>query len=42
MGMTEHNQSDPRFPARVEGHLVFHCHMLGHEDAGMMGTISVE
>jgi FtsP/CotA-like multicopper oxidase with cupredoxin domain len=25
-----------------KGTFVFHCHMLGHEDAGMMGTIRVE
>ena len=23
------------------GHFVFHCHILGHEDAGMMQTVDV-
>ena len=23
------------------GHFVFHCHILGHEDAGMMQTVQV-
>ncbi len=24
-----------------DGHFVFHCHILGHEDVGMMKTIEV-
>ncbi len=23
------------------GHFVFHCHILGHEDGGMMKTVEV-
>jgi FtsP/CotA-like multicopper oxidase with cupredoxin domain len=26
----------------IVGTFVFHCHILEHEDAGMMGTIRVE
>ena len=28
-------------PANIVGLFVYHCHMLGHEDAGMMGAIAV-
>ena len=31
-----------RIPFRhFTGHFVFHCHILGHEDAGMMMTVQV-
>jgi len=30
-----------KFPASVAGRFVFHCHVLQHEDAGMMGLIEV-
>ena len=29
-------------PKRFTGKFVFHCHVLGHEDNGMMGTAVVE
>ncbi len=29
-------------PKRFTGKFVFHCHILGHEDAGMMGTAVVD
>ena len=30
-----------RIPFAIVGDFVYHCHILGHEDAGMMAKISV-
>jgi FtsP/CotA-like multicopper oxidase with cupredoxin domain len=30
-----------RFHQNISGEFVFHCHILGHEDKGMMGLIRV-
>jgi hypothetical protein len=30
-----------RFRKNISGEFVFHCHILGHEDKGMMGLIRV-
>jgi FtsP/CotA-like multicopper oxidase with cupredoxin domain len=30
-----------RIPFNVLGDFVYHCHILGHEDSGMMAKISV-
>jgi len=30
-----------RIPFTIVGDFVYHCHILGHEDAGMMAKISV-
>jgi hypothetical protein len=30
-----------RFRRNIAGEFVFHCHILGHEDKGMMGLIRV-
>jgi FtsP/CotA-like multicopper oxidase with cupredoxin domain len=30
-----------RIPFAILGDFVYHCHILGHEDSGMMAKISV-
>ena len=29
-------------PVKYTGKFVFHCHVLGHEDNGMMGVVRVD
>jgi suppressor of ftsI len=43
LSVPPHTQIRMRYlPVKYTGNFVFHCHVLGHEDNGMMGVVQVK